>query len=184
MRIATLFCLVIVTSALSQAKERKFLDGYSGQSTEQLIALASDHRIDSLVLAFEQALDQKRAKKSKLTQTEIDILAIEAMEREVNNGGFNQFFLNSSKVYAATLSASLDRIGCPVAAKIATDAVSFLKIEGAVTEMKIDAALNLLGNKAVEHFREIDGRYFRNDEAIADRLFAYIKAKKAEIVLK
>jgi hypothetical protein len=34
----------------------KWLEGYSGQTTEELIALEGEYRIDSLVLAFEQAL--------------------------------------------------------------------------------------------------------------------------------
>jgi hypothetical protein len=37
----------------------KWLDSYSGQTADQLLALEGEYRIDSLVLAFEQALDQK-----------------------------------------------------------------------------------------------------------------------------
>jgi hypothetical protein len=37
----------------------KWLDEYSGQTTHELIALQREYRTDSLVLAFEQALDQK-----------------------------------------------------------------------------------------------------------------------------
>lgn len=65
----------------------EFLAGYSGQTTDELIALASNYRIDSIVLAFEQALDQ-RSLARELTVEESWILAIEALEREVNNGGY------------------------------------------------------------------------------------------------
>jgi len=40
-----------------------WLDGYSGETTEQLLALERTHRIDSLILAFEQALGQKETRR-------------------------------------------------------------------------------------------------------------------------
>ncbi|HEY5792452.1 MAG TPA: DUF4375 domain-containing protein [Chthoniobacterales bacterium] len=161
----------------------KFLEKYNGQTVDQLIAMESDYRVDSLVLAFEQAMEQKKAKQ-KLSPAEIDILAVEAMEREVNNGGYHQFFLNSSREYAAVLPSSLERIGCPVAAKIASDALACLKISGEVTAAKIDAALQRLGGTAVEDLGKMDERYFQNEEPIAGRLFARIKAQKGQIVLR
>ena len=66
--------------------DQPFLDAYGGQTTDELIALESEYRIDSLVLAFEAALDAK-AEHSKQERV---VLAVEAVEREVNNGGFTQ----------------------------------------------------------------------------------------------
>ena len=76
----------------------KWLDRYSGESTDTLIALENEYRLDSIVLAFEEALDQKTARSGtdSLTAEEHVILAVEALEREVNNGGYSQFFFNSS----------------------------------------------------------------------------------------
>ena len=39
--------------------EPVWLDEYSGQTVDELISLESTHRIDSLVLALEEAIDQK-----------------------------------------------------------------------------------------------------------------------------
>ena len=39
----------------------KWLDSYSGQTIEELIEMAGEYRIDSLVVAMEQALQQKAA---------------------------------------------------------------------------------------------------------------------------
>src|SRR5687767_752879 len=102
-----LLLLALAATSISHGQEPGFLKGYTGQSTEQLIALAPHYRVDSIVLAFEQAIDLKAAKGRKLSQVENDIVAIEAMEREVNNGGYHQFFINSSKAYAHVLPASL-----------------------------------------------------------------------------
>jgi len=172
-------------ASMSQAKdEKKFLDSYAGQSVDQLLAMKADFRVDSLVLAFEQAIQQKKDKKKALSQVESDVLAVEAMEREVNNGGYHQFFLNSSGEYAATLPGALERIGCPVAATMATDALGQLKINGEVTKRKIDAALERLGDRLATELGEIDARYYENTEPIADKLFEYIMANQDKVSLK
>lgn len=87
-----------------------FFDNYDGQSVDELIALDQTHRIDSLVLAFESAISAKKDSGGKLTEVEKTVLAIESMEREVNNGGFSQFFYNSSVEYAPILVDSLKGI--------------------------------------------------------------------------
>jgi hypothetical protein len=73
----------------------KWLDGYSGQTTNELLVLEGGCRIDSLVLVFEEALNQKVARNGDggLTTEERVVLAIEALEREVNNGGYRLFFV-------------------------------------------------------------------------------------------
>ena len=48
--------------------EKQFLDNYSGQTTDELIALKDKYRIDSLVLAFEHAIHKKS--ESELLETE------------------------------------------------------------------------------------------------------------------
>src|SRR5919198_1459435 len=106
----------------------EFLQGYSGQTTAQLLAMAPQYRVDSLVLAFEQALDAKEAAAGGLafTQAERTILAVEALEREVNNGGYSQFFVNSSKEYAAEVVSALERIHCAKTASITARALQAL----------------------------------------------------------
>lgn len=48
----------------------------------------------------------------------------QALESEVNNGGFSQFFLNSDGVFANELVASFERIGAKKAAEICKNALS------------------------------------------------------------
>lgn len=68
---------------------------YAGQSTAALIAAKETHRIDSILCAFEQAVQRKLELEQALSEEEMLILAVEALEREVNNGGYHQFFVNS-----------------------------------------------------------------------------------------
>jgi hypothetical protein len=90
------------------------LKAYDGQTTDELLSLEGKCRTDSLVIAFEQAVDQKAARlgETSLANEERVILAVEALEREVNNGGYAQFFQNSSREYASMIVNALRRIGC------------------------------------------------------------------------
>ena len=91
----------------------KWLDGYSGQTIEELLALADEYRVDSLLAALEEGLNQKAEEvgEQDLSDEERIVLAVEAFEREVNNGGYGQFFSNSSGQYTPIIVASLLNIG-------------------------------------------------------------------------
>src|SRR2546421_9028027 len=106
----------------------QWLDRYNGESFDELVALEGSYRIDSLVLAFEEAMDQKAARvgENKLTGEERVILAVEALERELNNGGYGQFFLNTP-AYAPIIVDALRRIGCPKVAEITDRAVNIVQ---------------------------------------------------------
>ena len=55
-----------------------FLESYSGQTTGQLIELEARYRTDSIVLAFEQAIQQAAGKRA-LSKEETAVLAVEAI---------------------------------------------------------------------------------------------------------
>jgi len=84
------------------------VNGARGQ-TEQLLALEGKYRIESPVHAFEQGISQKaeREGRQSLTEEERIVLAVEALEREVNNGGYDQFFVNSSREFARIIVGAL-----------------------------------------------------------------------------
>src|SRR5713101_1442557 len=107
----------------------KWLKQYSGQTVEELLSLEGEYRIDSLVLAFEQAIEQKVTRRgSEETSVERVVRAVEALEREVNNGGYLQFFVNSSVAFVPDIVASLRQINCPRTAEITQRAVDALRL--------------------------------------------------------
>ncbi len=144
--------------------QKAFLETYTGQSTAKLIALEEVYRIDSLVLAFEQAIQDKPD--INLSKPERFILAIEAMEREVNNGGWAQFFSNTDNEYDAFLVEALEAIGSTKTAGLAAEALSLYQRGGEDDE-----------------FEDLDSRYFELAEPIAERLFQYITSHQSEIEL-
>jgi hypothetical protein len=110
----------------------QWLDGYAGQSLEELLALDGKCRVDSLIVAMEQALEQKSAREGddSLSYEEAIVLAVEALEREVNNGGYSQFFVNTSRVYTPIVVGALRRVNCPVTAVITETAMKAAGFHG------------------------------------------------------
>jgi len=156
-----------------------WLEGYSGQSVEQLLSLQGKYRTDSLVLAFEQAIRQRAEREGmqSLTDEERIVLAVEALEREVNNGGYHQFFTNSSREFAPTIVAALQRIGCKKTATITRKAIKALGTRD-LTADAIGAAMAGDDEQRLAHLNGCDDSYYKGVEAIADRLLAFIQANK------
>ncbi|MFO0972931.1 MAG: DUF4375 domain-containing protein [Phycisphaerae bacterium] len=164
--------------------ELPFLEGYSGETVAELLALEHTHRIDSLLLAFEAALDQKAAREGaeSLTTEEVTVLAIEGLEREVNNGGYHQFFVNSSVQYAPAIVTALRRIGCPKVAAITEDAIAALRLP-LLSVAEIEAVICDDDESRDEVLGACDRQFLEYPEPIADRLFAFIKANRSTIRL-
>jgi hypothetical protein len=158
----------------------RFLEGYGGQTTGQLLAMEADYRIDSLVLAFEQAI-QMRDPQAPMTTQERYILAVEALEREVNNGGYDQFFLNSSHEFVDVIEDALRAIGCPNTADITRDAIVALGVAGPVSGEKAEEIVVAGDERVQAALSACDNRFFAGTEAIADRLFEWIRANQASI---
>src|SRR5450432_3485158 len=93
---------------------------YQGQDTGQILACKTTHSIGSLLCALEQAvqLRQQRHPEVATSPEEDALLAIMALQREVNNGGYHQFFFNSSCEYALIVVAALESIGCQTTAEL------------------------------------------------------------------
>ena len=166
--------------------ELPWREAYKGESTEGLLALEGRYRTDSLVIAFEQAVGQKahRVGDAALSAEEYAILAVEALEREVNNGGYAQFFTNSSKEFAPRIAQALEAIGCPRFAAVTRDAIAALGISGPVTEAAVDGAMESADDRRLEALSACDEAYYGViDESIEERLLAFIKHHRSAIRL-
>ena len=157
----------------------KWLDGPDGRSIEQLIELEGTHRIDSIVAAIEDALMEK----ADLNATERVVLAVEAIEREVNNGGFEQFFVNSSDEHAPMMVSALEEIGAVKTAEIADRAALALGATPDWPPERYEAAASEANESILAELSDCDDAYHACGEAIADLLFEFIKANKADIDL-
>jgi hypothetical protein len=107
---------------------------------------------------------------------------VEALEREVNNGGYDQFFTNSSRKFAPTIVDSLRRIGCRKTATITQKAIKALGVSDLTAEA-IASAMASTSEQRLAKFNRCDEAYFKNAEPIAERLFAFIKANRSGLSL-
>jgi Domain of unknown function (DUF4375) len=155
---------------------------YSGENVDQLLSLEGEYRTASLVLAFEQAINEKaeRGGKSSFTDEERIVLAVEALEREVNNGGYHQFFVNSSREFAPTIVGALQRIGCKKTAGITQRAIKALGTSDLTVEA-IETAMAKDDESRLAKLNRCDDSYYNSTEPIAERLFEFVKANKASI---
>jgi Domain of unknown function (DUF4375) len=91
--------------------------------------LQDSHRIDFLLCAFAEGQAKLNPPGNRdLTDEENLVLAVMALEREVNNGGYHQFFLNSSHRFAAVILDYLGRIGCTATEAITGRAIAALEL--------------------------------------------------------
>ena len=168
------------------AAELKSLERYSGQTTSELTALEGVYRTDSIVLAFEEALDQKadRVGREGLSDEELVVLAVEALEREVNNGGHHQFFSNPSRIYAPMIVDALNRIGSATAARICSDAIELLGIEGPITVDAVERAIYTESEGRDRKLDDLDHQYYTTVGDLSGLLFEFIKKNREKIVLR
>lgn len=173
-------------TAQAAAAELPFMASWSGQSTAELLALEGKVRTDGLVLAFEEALWKKveRVGTSGLSAPERVVLAVTAMGREVNNGGFDQFFINSSHRWAPDLVTSLRTIGCLRSASLAERALAVLGAEEPLTPEGVRRAAQREDPKRDALLSALDNEFYRLREDLDGRLFAHIRASASEVRLR
>ena len=158
-----------------------FLESYDGQSTDELIELEGQFRIDSIVLAFEAALQEKE----EPSTAERVVLSVEAIEREVNNGGFNQFFVNSSAEFAPYIVESFRSIGCPKTAELCQKAIDLLSVLDIFDVDALESAACDADDELMKRFDALDDIYYAGaEEPIAEKLFDFIKRNRQNISLE
>ena len=158
---------------------------YAGESAEELLALTATHRLDSIAVAFETALGQKAFTlgDGALSVAERDVLAIEALEREVNNGGYGQFFANSSNEYTQTIVAALRRIGCAKTALITEESIAALPEGTHFSSASLEAEMARQDDQRDTQLEICDQAYFSAREDIASALIRYLDQHRDELRL-
>ena len=112
-----------------------------------------------------------------LSEAERVVYCIWWLEGEVNNGGFHQFFLNSSGNYYSETSAALIKIGAHKTNDI-LEAASRLAFSGAASKdpEERQQALHSQGDKLVDDLDELDRRFYAYEEDLAQLVNRYLDA--------
>ena len=96
-----------------------WMDGYEGESVDDILAFSDTENAFRILSALEDSIEHHWKKRPGMrTGVENIIVAVMALIREVNNGGFDQFYRNSSKRWAFFARSALLHIDRKDAAKI------------------------------------------------------------------
>lgn len=101
--------------------------------------------------------------------------------QKVCNGGFSQYFLNSSCETASLVSEALETIGAPKAAVICRRAIAAAFPTGLPERREdISAAAADFSNEVVEALEPLTIEFFKCPDNLADLLFAYVSKHPEE----
>jgi hypothetical protein len=148
---------------------------YSGQTTAEILASKDTCSIASLLYALEEGIMLRCSESGRedCTPAERLLLAVLALEREVNNGGFAQFFFNSSRQYAPEIVEFLNRINCTKTAALAKRAIECLGLAAVpITPDTVRAAIMREDAARDQQLNELDHEFYRLSE-IEENLFRF-----------
>jgi hypothetical protein len=107
--------------------------------------------------------------------------AIWAVESEVNNGGFSQYFLNSSAESASFVVEALETIGAPKTASICNRAIATAFPAGLpATVETIRSAAADFPNEILKSLETLDQEFFAYPHNLTNLLFAYVSGHPEE----
>ena len=162
---------------------KEYLESYDGQTIEELVALESKYEAYEIVFVLELALDKKLASGKELNETEQTVLAVQALDREVNNGGFRQFFYNSSVNYANIAVKSFQNIKSTEIAELVDKSIQCLGIDLSNIDLVIDRALSDEDEALEDCFNKLDNLFYESEEYITEKLLTFVKENISNINL-
>jgi hypothetical protein len=107
--------------------------------------------------------------------------SIWAVESEVNNGGFSQYFSNDSSETAGFLVGAMDAIGAPQTADICKRAIAAAFPNGLPSDPQaISSAAADFPEETEEKLGALDNEFFKYPHNLTDLLFAYVSERPEE----
>jgi hypothetical protein len=164
--------------------EKKPTLEYAGQITPEILACSDTHTHLSILFAFEWGLQAKARAvggEDKLSEEEQVVLAVLALDREVGNGGFHQFFVNSSRRFVPSVIRCLRRIGCEETAAITERALTAFRLPQ-IDLPAIEEAIAKDDSARDAVFEACDQDFYRLTE-LFDMLFVFVTAEQEKIQL-
>ncbi len=107
--------------------------------------------------------------------------ALWSVESEVNNGGFSQYFFNSSAETASFVVEALETIGAPTTADICKRAIAAAFPGGLPrTPETIRVVAADFSDEILEKLEPLDQEFFKYPHSLTDLLFAYVSEHPEE----
>ena len=173
-----LIIFIIIGCKAKVNKNEKSLD------LDSILALDDDLK---LVIQMDQYLNKITnygETLDNLTQPQKNVIFIENLEREINNGGFNQFYFNSSGDYSHETIDALSAIGANKTAEIVRKA-NFMYPNNKVPkdrEERINILLEI-EKEANPIWEEADQQFYKYEDDLATLLAKYIRENKTDFMM-
>ena len=121
-------------------------------------------------------------KLEKLNEHQKVFFLNQQLEREINNGGFNQYFFNSSGEYANETINSLVQIGANITAGILREAIQqFPDDKVPADEYERRQIISEIEKKANSVWNQLDDRFYKYDDDLNELNFNYLTKHKDSI---
>ena len=116
-----------------------------------------------------------------LTEAEQTVHCVDWLEREVNNGGFDQFFFNSSGNTALETIPALERLGARHTAGLVRRAVAvFPGGRPSANRDEREKQMEALPGSAREAWSKLDDEFYEYHDDLAALERAYVQAHRGE----
>ena len=115
-----------------------------------------------------------------LNQFEKNVLFIEMLEGQVNNGGFDQYFFNSSGEYAHETLTALEQVGATNAAELLEQAINaFPELPIPKDTEQRRELMDDLPERISNTWDQLDNRFYEYPDNIGGLTIAYVKRNKS-----
>ena len=162
-----------------------FFANANAQSEFDLEKVLKIERRDMIVMEIDTYLNEKSnygENIEKLNSSQLTFLFVENLEREINNGGFNQFYFNSSGNFSQETVNALLEIGAKKTSEIIKKANSEFK-SGIVPKDRTErqTELELIEKKnAEENWNKCDSEFYEYKDDLTELLIAFVIKNKTE----
>jgi hypothetical protein len=117
----------------------------------------------------------------RLTESQKTVLFVENLEREINNGGFNQFFFNSSGDFTHETVKALKVINAFKTSDIVTKSISVWPNQDVPKDRaKRQDILEQIEEGANPIWNECDEEFYKYQDNIVALLLDYVKSNKSD----
>ena len=118
---------------------------------------------------------------ARLTEAQKVFLIVENLEREVNNGGFNQFFFNSAGEFAHETVTALRAIGAFKTANVVLKAISVWPYQQVPKDRsKRRMMMEEMSERASIVWEECDEKFYVYEDKIGSLLLEYVKMNRSD----
>jgi len=119
-----------------------------------------------------------------LTPSEQVVFCLDGLEREVNNGGFHQFFLNSSGDHSLATPPALRALGAVRVAAIVEQALAVFPAGRPAQEpSRRRAQVEALGESQLGDLERLDAAFRKYPEPLAELERRYVRAHRNEFLV-